>query len=109
MPVSRIVWRPLLRAEVLDRYVEFMAARCRPNTVIATVSDLRAFFAVIDKSLAEVTAKDVFAFIAAQRQGRGDGRVVRLSDGEAGLAARTIRRTNCASAMKIVVVRSILG
>ena len=32
----------------------------------------------------------MFEFIAAQR--RGDGRVVRLADGESGLAARTIRR-----------------
>ena len=92
MPVSKVVSRPLLRAEVLDRYVEFVAARCRPNTVIATSSDLRAFFVVIDKSPMEVTTKDVFEFIAVQRRGRGDGRVVRLSDGEAGLAARTIRR-----------------
>ena len=92
MSVSKVVSRPLTRAEVLDRYVEFVAARCRPNTVIATVSDLRAFFAVIDKSPSEVSTKDVFEFIAAQRRGRGDGRVVRLSDGEAGLAARTIRR-----------------
>jgi site-specific recombinase XerD len=76
----------------LDRYVEFVAGRCRPNTVTATVSDLRAFFAVIDKEPAAVTSKDVFDFIAAQRQGRGDDRVVRLSDGESGLAARTIRR-----------------
>jgi site-specific recombinase XerD len=58
--------------------------------VTATVSDLRAFFAVIDKHPVEVTSSDVFEFIAAQR--RGDGRVVRLSDGESGLAARTIRR-----------------
>ena len=72
--------------------MEFVAARCRANTVIATVSDLRAFFAVIDKEPAEVTSVDVFAFIAAQRQSRGDGRVVRLSDGEKGLAARTISR-----------------
>lgn len=92
MSLSRVVSRPLSRAEVLDRYVEFVAARCRRNTVIATVSDLRAFFAVIDKEPAEVTSVDVFAFIAAQRQSLGDGRVVRLSDGEKGLAARTIRR-----------------
>jgi site-specific recombinase XerD len=76
----------------LDRYVEFVAGRCRPNTVIATVSDLRAFFAVIDKEPSAVTSADVFEFIAAQRRGRGDGRVVRLADGESGLAARTIRR-----------------
>ncbi len=92
MSLLRVVSGSLSRAEVLDRYVEFVGARCRPNTVIATVSDLRAFFAVIDKSPAEVTSQDVFEFIAAQRRGRGDGRVVRLSDGEAGLAARTIRR-----------------
>ncbi len=83
---------PSGRAEVLDRYVEFVAARCRPNTVIATVSDLRVFFAVIDKEPAAVTPADVFEFITSQRRGGGDGRVVRLADGEAGLAARTIRR-----------------
>ena len=92
MALSKVVARSLSRVEVLDGYVGFVAARCRPNTVIATRSDLRAFFAVIDKSPVEVTTKDVFEFIAAQRRGRGDGRVVRLSDGEAGLAARTIRR-----------------
>jgi site-specific recombinase XerD len=83
---------PRGRAELLDRYVEFVAARCRPNTVIATVSDLRVFFAVIDKDPAAVTPADVFEFISAQRRGDGDGRVVRLVDGEAGMAARTIRR-----------------
>ena len=73
MSASKVGARPLLRAEVLDRYVEFLTARCRPNTVIATRSDLRAFFAVIDKSPVEVTTKDVFEFIAAQRRGRRDG------------------------------------
>jgi integrase/recombinase XerD len=80
------------RAELLDRYVEFVAGRCRPNTVIATRSDLRVFFAVIDKHPVDVTAQDVFEFIAAQRRGGGGGRVVRLADGETGLAARTIKR-----------------
>ena len=83
---------PRGRAELLDRYVEFVAARCRPNTVLATVSDLRVFFAVIDKDPAAVTPADVFEFISTQRRGDGDGRVVRLVDGEAGMAARTIRR-----------------
>ena len=87
-----VVSGPCGRAEVLDRYVAFVAARCRPNTVIATVSDLRVFFSVIDKDPAKVTPADVFDFITAQRRGLGNGRVVRLSDGEAGLAARTIRR-----------------
>jgi site-specific recombinase XerD len=76
----------------LGRYVEFVAARCRPNTVIATMSDLRVFFSVIDRPPSEVTSADVFAFIAAQRRGPDDGRVVRLADGESGLTARTIKR-----------------
>jgi len=80
------------RADVVGRYVEFVAGRCRPNTVIATVSDLRVFFSVVDRPPAEVSTADVFEFIAAQRRGPGDGRVVRLADGESGLAARTIER-----------------
>src|SRR3954454_18299191 len=92
MSLSKVVPRPLSRAEVLDRYVEIVAGRSRPNTVTATVSDLRGVFPVVDKKPSAVTSRAVFEFIAAQRQSRGDGRVVRLSDGEAGLAARTIRR-----------------
>jgi site-specific recombinase XerD len=80
------------RADVVARYLEFVAGRCRPNTVIAAESDLRMFFAVIDKHPFEVTPADVFAFIAAQRRGPDGGLVVRLADGEAGLAARTIKR-----------------
>src|SRR5882724_7507550 len=83
---------PASAGDVVDRYVEFVAARCRPNTVIATVSDLRVFFSVIDRSPVEVTTADVFEFIAQQRRGPGDGQVVRLTDGESGLAARTIKR-----------------
>lgn len=78
--------------ELVDRYVEFVAARCRPNTVAAMRSDLGVFFSVVDKPPVEVTARDVLEFIAAQRRPRGDGKVVRLADGEAGLSARTIKR-----------------
>jgi len=77
---------------VLDRYLLFVAARCRRNTVLATVSDLRAFFAVVAKEPVEVVVADVLAFIHDQRQPSGDGRVVRLADGEAGLSSRTIKR-----------------
>lgn len=83
---------PRLGHEVLDRYLLFVAARCRRNTVLATVSDLRAFFAVVQKEPADVVVADVLAFIHEQRQPAGDGRVVRLSDGEAGLSSRTIAR-----------------
>ncbi len=83
---------PELGHPMLDRYLLFVAARCRPNTVLAAVSDLRAFFAVVPKEPAEVGVADVLAFIHQQRQPRGDGRVVRLADGEAGLSSRTIKR-----------------
>jgi integrase/recombinase XerD len=80
------------RHELVGRYVEFVGARCRPNTVAATRSDLGVFFSVVDKGPVEVTASDVLEFIAAQRRPYGDGKVVRLADGEAGLSTRTIKR-----------------
>ncbi|MDQ3663888.1 MAG: tyrosine-type recombinase/integrase [Actinomycetota bacterium] len=83
---------PELGHPVLDRYLLFVASRCRPNTVLATASDLRAFFAVITKEPHEVVVGDVLAFIHEQRQPHGDGRVVRFADGEAGLSSRTIKR-----------------
>ena len=33
----------------LDAYLEFLAARARPNTVLAVRYDLRVFFAVVGK------------------------------------------------------------
>jgi integrase/recombinase XerD len=76
--------------DAVERYLVFVAARCRPNTVAATASDLRVFFSVIDKDPLDVTPADVLAFIAQQRRPR-NGNVVRL-DGEGGLSARTIKR-----------------
>src|SRR5712691_9694507 len=32
---------------LVDDYLEFVAARCRPNTVLATAYDLKVFFAVV--------------------------------------------------------------
>lgn len=83
--------RPVLRLGhgQLDRYLEFVAARARPNTVLATGYDLKVFFSAVSKDPVAVTTADVLGFITAQR---GDRKVVRLSDGESGLAARTIHR-----------------
>ncbi|HZA76596.1 MAG TPA: tyrosine-type recombinase/integrase [Acidimicrobiales bacterium] len=78
--------------DLLGRYLDFVAARCRPNTVAAARSDLGVFFSVIDKPPVGVSASDVLEFIAAQRRPVGDGKVVRLADGESGLSARTIKR-----------------
>jgi site-specific recombinase XerD len=74
---------------LVDRYLEFVAGRARPNTTRATAFDLKTFFTVVAKDPLEVTAVDVFDFIAAQR---GDRAVVRMADGESGLSARTIAR-----------------
>jgi integrase/recombinase XerD len=74
---------------LVDRYLEFVAGRCRPNTLTATVFDLKTFFTVVARDPVEVTSADVFEFLAAQR---GDRRVVRITDRESGLSARTIAR-----------------
>src|SRR3954447_22485835 len=93
VPPSRSPGKPVrLGDPLLDRYLEFVEARARFNTVLAAASDLRLFFNVVDKPPAEVTTQDVFDFIAVQRRPHGDGKVIRLVDGEAGLSARTIKR-----------------
>ena len=74
---------------LVDRYLEFVAGRSRPNTLRAVAFDLKTFFTVVGKDPVEVTAVDVFEFLADQR---GDRSVVRLADRESGLSARTIAR-----------------
>jgi site-specific recombinase XerD len=83
--------RVRLGHEVVDGYLEFLAARCRPNTVLAAGFDLKVFFTLIPRDPAEVTTADVLAFITEQRSA-GDPKVIRLSDGESGLSSRTIQR-----------------
>jgi integrase/recombinase XerD len=69
--------------------LEFVAGRCRPNTLRAVAFDLKAFFVVVAKDPVAVTAADVFDFLADQR---GDRTVIWLADRESGLSARTIAR-----------------
>jgi len=73
----------------VDRYLEFVAGCCRPNTVRAVAFDLKVFFTIVERDRLAVTASDVFEFLAHQR---GDRAVVRLADRESGLSARTIAR-----------------
>jgi hypothetical protein len=40
-----------------DRYLEFVAGRCRPNTLRAVAFDLKAFFTVIEKDPLEGVAR----------------------------------------------------
>jgi integrase/recombinase XerD len=81
--------RYALGDRLVDRYLEFVAGRARPNTLRAVAFDLKTFFTVIGKDPVRVTAADVFEFLAHQR---GDRSVVRLADRESGLSARTIAR-----------------
>lgn len=74
---------------LVDRYLEFVRGRCRPNTLRATAFDLKTFFSLVRKPPVDVRPADVFDFLVAQR---GDRRVVRIHDGEAGLSPRTIAR-----------------
>jgi integrase/recombinase XerD len=74
---------------LVDCYLAFVAGRARANTLRAVAHDLRTFFGVVDKDPTGVVAADVFDFLAQQR---GDRTVVRISDGESGLSARTIAR-----------------
>jgi hypothetical protein len=71
---------------LVDRYLEFVAGRARPNTLRAVAFDLMAFFTVVAK---DPVAVAVFEFLDDQC---GDRTVVRLVDRESGLSARTIAR-----------------
>jgi integrase/recombinase XerD len=77
---------------MVDDYLAFVGSRARPNTWLAVAYDLKVFFAVVGKEPGEITAADVFGFIKEQRAPRRGSNVVRLEDGESGLAARTIKR-----------------
>jgi site-specific recombinase XerD len=77
---------------LLDAFLDFVAGRARWNTVLATAFDLKVFFSTIEAEPAEVTTADVLAFINCQRAPRRGATVVRIEDGESGVAARTIKR-----------------
>jgi hypothetical protein len=79
---------------LVDAYLEFVAGRCRPNTVRAVAFDLKTFFAVLEVDPLTVRPTHVFEFLAHQR---GDRTVVRMTDRESGLSARTIARRLCGS------------
>ena len=96
---------------LLDEYLAFAGARLRLNSWLAVAFDLKVFFTVIRKEPTAVTTTDVFAFIKAQRAPRLGPNVVRLEDGEAGLAARTIKRrlASVSGLYSYLVVRGDLG
>jgi hypothetical protein len=44
--------------DLLDDYLRFVAARCRPNSVLAAGFDRKVFFAFVGKEPSEVTTSD---------------------------------------------------
>ena len=72
-----------LGVRLLDEYLEFLAGRCRPNTVLAVAYDLKVFFTVVGKPPRRVRPVDVLAFMTAQRTG-GEGRLQVAGAGLAG-------------------------
>lgn len=96
---------------LLDDYLELVAARSRPNTVLASAYDLKVFFSIIGKDPVEVDTADVLAFIKAQRAPRLGVKVVRIEDGEAGLSARTIKRrlATIAGLYEYLIIRDDAG
>ncbi|MCV7035713.1 integrase [Mycobacterium heckeshornense] len=97
--------------ELVDDYLGMVAARARPNTVLAAAFDLKVFFTEVAKAPEEVTDADVLSFIAAQRQPRRGAEVVRIDDGEAGLSARTIKRrlASVAGLFEYLIVRGVVS
>jgi site-specific recombinase XerD len=92
-PSGEVVIR--LGVPLVDDYLEFLAGRCRPNTVLAAAYDLKVFFTVVAKDPQEVVPADVLAFITSQRTGSRDAEVVQAvgADGEpAGVATSTVAR-----------------
>lgn len=105
-------WSYRVGHDLVDEFLEFLSARCRPNTVRAYAHDLKVFFDVVGKEPSEVSSADVLGFIAAQRRPRsGAENVVRISDGAGGLSASTIkRRLSAVSALfAYLVVRGDAG
>ena len=101
---------PRLGHPLLDDYLDMVAARARPNTVLATAFDLKVFFSVVGKRPEEVRDADVLAFIQTQRQPRRGTTVVRIEDGEAGLSARTIKRrlASVTGLFEYLVIRGVV-
>ncbi|MFT4081584.1 MAG: tyrosine-type recombinase/integrase [Nocardioides sp.] len=90
--ISPVGEPPRLGDPLVDEYLRFTAARVRPNSLVAQSFDLKVFFTVVTKPPQQVDVTDVLGFIEEQRTPRRGPNVVRLADGEAGLAASTIKR-----------------
>ena len=74
----------------VDEYLEFVAARARHETLLATAFDLKVFFSWTGKRPSAVTTKDIIEFVVDQR--RGHSKIASISNRGSGLSARTVAR-----------------
>jgi integrase/recombinase XerD len=81
-----------LGVPLLDEYLEFVAGRCRPNTVLAVAYDLKVFFSAVGKPVELVEPGDVLGFVTGQRAGGGGRRLQAVAGKPVGVSARTVRR-----------------
>ena len=89
---GRIVGLSLGIPEV-DAYLKFLKDRFRPNTWINYSYDLQVFFNTVQKPIAEVTPRDIFAFIESQREVIRPRRLGgKRAHPDSGLSNRTIKR-----------------
>ena len=77
---------------LLDDYLEFVAVRARPNTLLAAAYDLKVFFTVVGKSPRRVVAADVLGFVTAQDAAGPSRRRLQAAGDGVGVSARTVRR-----------------
>jgi len=80
---------------LVDAYLDFLDARCRPNTVLAAAYDLKVFFTVVGKPPDGVRSSDVLGFITAQSTGRLGSQWLQPVDQTAepaGVATSTVAR-----------------
>lgn len=73
---------PRLGEVLLDEYLRFVAARCRPNTLLAQMFDLKVFFTVVGRPPVEVTTADVL------RSSSGSGQPVTATWSGSPMASR---------------------
>lgn len=98
----------------VDNYLEFLKWRCQPNTWLNYANDLKIFFNLVDKPVAEVTPADIFEFIRRQKESphpRRSANVLTFPDGGPGLSNRTVKRRLCAlsNLYAYLIVRGDMG
>lgn len=79
---------------MVDAYLEFLAARCRPNTVLAAGFDLKVFFTTVPKEPVEVAATCTAEVLVAPTAGVATGGELRWSVTSDVIVDHSVSRTD---------------